>query len=71
MAGAISRLVEVLQHRGSMIPNIPEHSRNRKRTERGRKRLFNVAIHALRMRVEQTFAWEEKCKQLLLRWKPS
>jgi hypothetical protein len=51
-----------------MIPNIPENPRNRKRTKRGRKRLFNAAIHALRMRVERTFAWEDKCKRLLLRF---
>ena len=29
-----------------MIPNIKENPRNRKRTKRGRKRLFNAAIHA-------------------------
>ena len=40
-----------------MIPNIPENPRNRKRPKRGRKRFFNAAIHALRMRVERTFAW--------------
>jgi hypothetical protein len=43
-----------------LIPNVPENPRNRKRTKRGRKRLFNAAIHALRMRVERTFAWEDK-----------
>src|SRR5215831_2953700 len=43
-----------------MIPNIKENPRNRKRPKRGRKRLFNAAIHALRMRVERTFAWEDK-----------
>ena len=36
-----------------LIPNIPENPRNRKRPKRGRKRLFNAAIHALRMRVRQ------------------
>jgi Transposase DDE domain len=51
-----------------MIPNIQENPRNRKRTKRGRKRLFNAAIHALRMRVERTFAWEDKFKRLLLRF---
>ena len=51
-----------------MIPNIKENPRNRKRTKRGRKRLFNEAIHALRMRVERTFAWEDKFKRLLLRF---
>jgi IS5 family transposase len=50
-----------------MIPNIKENPRNRKRPKRGRKRLFNAAIHALRMRVERTFAWEDTCKRLLLR----
>src|SRR5262249_36969998 len=43
-------------------------TRNRKRPKRGRKRLFNAAIHALRMRVERTFAWEDKFKRLLLRF---
>ena len=51
-----------------MIPNIKENPRNRKATKRGRKRLFNEAIHALRMRVERTFAWEDKFKRLLLRF---
>jgi len=51
-----------------MIPNITETPRNRKRPKRGRKRLFNAAIHALRMRVERTFAWEDKFKRLLLRF---
>jgi hypothetical protein len=51
-----------------LIPNIPENRRNRKRPKRGRKRLFNAAIHALRVHVERTFAWEDKCKRLLLRF---
>jgi Transposase DDE domain len=51
-----------------LIPNIKEHPRNRKTTKRGRKRLFNAAIHALRLRVERTFAWEDKFKRLLLRF---
>jgi hypothetical protein len=29
-----------------MVPNITEHPRHRKTTKRGRKRLFNEAIHA-------------------------
>jgi hypothetical protein len=33
-----------------------------------RKCIFNAAIHALRMRVERTFAWEDTCKRLLLRF---
>ena len=51
-----------------MIPNIKENPRNRKRPKRGRKRLFNATIHALRMHVERTFAWEDKFKRLLLRF---
>jgi hypothetical protein len=51
-----------------MIPNIKENPRNRKRPKRGRKRLFNEAIHALRTRVDRTFAWEDKFKWLLLRF---
>src|SRR2546421_7357283 len=51
-----------------LIPNVKENPRNRKRPKRGRKRLFNEAIHALRMRVERTFAWEDKFKRLLLRF---
>src|ERR1700739_3469839 len=42
-----------------MTPHIKENPRNRKRPKRGRKRLFNAAIHALRMRVERTVAWED------------
>jgi hypothetical protein len=52
----------------SMIPNITKNLRNRKRTKRGRKRLFNAAIHALRTRVDQTYAWEDTFKRLLLRF---
>jgi hypothetical protein len=51
-----------------MIPNIKENPRNRKHPKRGRKRLFNAAIHAIRLHVERTFAWEDKCKRLLLRF---
>ncbi len=51
-----------------MIPNIPENKRNRKKTKRGRKRLFNQAIHAIRLAVERMFAWEDKFKRLLLRF---
>ena len=51
-----------------MIPNIKENPRNRKTTKRGRKRLFNQAIHQLRDRVERTFAWEDKFKRLLMRF---
>ena len=45
-----------------LIPNIKENLRNREIPKRGRKRLFNAAIHSLRLRVERTFAWEDKIK---------
>ena len=48
--------------------SLKENPRNRKTTKRGRKRLFNEAIYALRMCVERTFAWEDKFKRLLLRF---
>jgi hypothetical protein len=51
-----------------MIPNITENPRSRKHTKRGRKRLFNEVVHALRARVDRTFAWEDKFKRLLLRF---
>ena len=51
-----------------LIPNIKENPRNRHVSKRGRKRLFNAAIHSLRLRVERTFAWEDKFKRLLLRF---
>jgi hypothetical protein len=51
-----------------LIANIKENPRNRKTPKRGRKRLFNAAIHSLRLCVERTFAWEDKFKRLLLRF---
>ena len=51
-----------------LIPNIQENPRHRKHTKRGRTRLFNAAIHALRKRVDRTFAWEDKFKRVLLRF---
>jgi transposase len=47
-----------------LIPNIKENPRDRQVSKRGRKRLFNAAIHSLRLRVERTFAWEDKFKRL-------
>ncbi len=51
-----------------MVPNIPENKRNRKKTKRGRKRIYDEVIHELRLTVERTFAWEDKFKRLLLRF---
>jgi transposase len=65
--GFDSRAKRTCMFNAGMIPNIQENPRNRKSPKRGRKRLFNAAIHALRMRVERTCAWEDTCKRLLLR----
>jgi transposase len=51
-----------------LIPNIPENKRNRKRTKRGRKRLFNEEIYHRRFCAERTFAWVDKFKRLLIRF---
>jgi hypothetical protein len=50
-----------------MIPNLKANPRNRKCTKRGCKRFVNAAIHALRMRVDWTVAWEDTFKRVLLR----
>jgi hypothetical protein len=54
----------------SPISTITEYPRHRKRTTRGRKRFFNAAIHALRTRVDRTFASEDQFKRHLLRFEP-
>jgi transposase len=51
-----------------LIPNIKANPHNRKTPKRGRKRLFDAAIHSLRLCMERTFAWEDKFKRLLLRF---
>jgi transposase len=65
--GFDSRAHRTCMCNAGMLPNIPENPRHRKHRQRGRKRFFNAAIHALRRRVERTFAWEDTCKRLLLR----
>jgi transposase len=52
-----------------MKPNIPENKRNRKKSKRGRKRIFCVKIFKERFQtIERLFAWEDKFKRLLLRF---
>jgi transposase len=56
-------------HNAGMIPNIKENPRNRKKTKRGRKRVYNDLIFQERFKtVERVFAWEDKFKRLLLRF---
>ena len=49
-------------------PNIKENPRNRQTPKRGRKRFCDAALYKLRFLVERTFAWEDQCKRLLLRF---
>jgi len=52
-----------------ITPNINTNKRNRKKTKRGRKRLFDKDIFKERFRaIERVFAWEDKFKRLLLRF---
>lgn len=52
-----------------MVPNMPENRRGRKKTKRGRKRLFDATIVKERFRtIERVFAWEDKFRRLLLRF---
>ena len=64
---------DAARHRNGMfpaglIPNITESPRKRKTTTRGRKRRFDAAIHALRMRVERTLAWGDTCQRWWFRF---
>jgi transposase len=68
MAGAIPSRIARRSSIAGLMPNIKKNPRNRKTPKCGRKRWFNKAIHALRERVERTFAWEDKFKRLLLRF---
>lgn len=52
-----------------MVPNIKENPRNRKKTKRGRKRIYVEEIFQERFNtVERVFAWEDKFKRLLVRF---
>jgi transposase len=55
---------------GGFWPNIKETPRNRKpeMPKRGRPRLWDEAVYALRFAVERTFAWEDKFRRLLIRF---
>ena len=52
-----------------MKPNIPDNKRNRKKSKRGRKQMYDIEIFKERFRtIERVFAWEDKFKRLLLRF---
>jgi hypothetical protein len=65
--GDAARHLEGMCHAG-LIPTITESPRKRKTTKHGRKRRFDAAIYALRMRVERTLAREDPCQRLWLRF---
>jgi transposase len=54
--------------RRSMIPNIIENTRSRKRPKRGRKRYFNPKVYKTRFVNERAFAWIDSFRTLLLRF---
>ena len=52
-----------------MTPNINENKRGRKKTKRGRKKLFDSAIFKERFNtIERIFGWEDKFKRVLIRF---
>jgi hypothetical protein len=53
-----------------MVPNIPANPRGRKTLKRGRKPIFNPALFQERFyTIERVFAWEDKFRRLLMRFK--
>jgi hypothetical protein len=52
----------------SVIPNIAENKRNRKRRKPGPKRLFDQGVYKHRFSSERSFAWVDKFKRLLIRF---
>ncbi len=53
----------------NMKPNIYPNKRNRKRSKRGRKPMFDLEIFKERFcTIERVFAWEGKFKRFLLRF---
>lgn len=53
-----------------LLPNIKQNPRNRKKNvpKRGRPRLWDEVVYALRFAVERTFAWEDKFRRVLTRF---
>jgi len=52
-----------------MVPSVKENSRNRKKSKRDAKRLFDEEIYDERFRtIERIFAWEDKFKRRLIRF---
>jgi len=54
--------------KAGLSPTSTEHPRHRQTPKRGRTRVCNEAIQALRLHVERTCAWEDQFKRLRLRF---
>ena len=51
-----------------VVPNIPENTRNRKRSKPGPKRFFDEEVYKHRFSSERSFAWIDKFKRILVRF---
>jgi hypothetical protein len=71
-SGFDSRMNRKNVFNAGLWPNIKENPRNRKPAppKRGRPRLWDEAVYALRFAVERTVAWEDKFRHLLIRFEP-
>jgi len=64
-----SKVNRKLIFNAGMVPNVKENVRNRKKSKRGAKRLFDGEIYDERFRtMERVFAWEDKFKRRLIRF---
>jgi len=64
-----SKEIRKLIFNAFMTPNVKENTRNRKKSKRGSKRVFDENIYDERFRtIERVFAWEDKFKRLLMRF---
>jgi len=64
-----SKINRKLIFNAGMTPNIPENKRNRKKTKRGQKRRFSLAIFEERFfTIERMFSWEDKFRRALIRF---
>jgi len=51
-----------------LIPNMPENTRNRKKTKRGPKRFYDKEIYKQRFVAERSFAWMDSFRHILIRF---
>ena len=53
-----------------MVPNIPKNPRGRRAPKLGRQPLFEPTLYQERFfTIERVFAWEDKFRRLLLRFR--